>query len=247
MLLLALTAIDAQMSFQFLNSSLVDGVGIGKMLHIVFHDSIERGRYVAQQGQQLESYAVAKIERLGIGDILHILQPATGNVSVDFVAAKGQQRPDNGPVAGRYAMQPCYARATQKIDKERLYGIVAMMSRGYQAVALPHSYLFEKTVSQSPGSLLDRETFSVGILNRVELSDKAGQRVIGSQMPDERLVAVAVAWTQMEIAMSHTDIKAGAAHEIEQRHRIASATDSKEHPLPIGNKVLPANVFYEIL
>lgn len=144
-------------------------------------------------------------------------------------------------------MQPCYARATQKVDKERLDSIVAVMSRGYKAVAFPGPYLLEESVAKLSGRLFYRQALGTGIFNSVELSHITRQRAGGCQTPDEKLVAVAVARTQMEVAMSHTDIEAGAAHEVEQRHRIATATDSKEHPLPFGNKVLLANVFYETL
>ena len=135
------------------------------------------------------------------------------------------------------------------------YGISAAILAGDSLQARATEKLFELKDFQ-PQTILSLVSNMTGLLTQdllageqldVEMSHMAWDRMGGGKVTDECLVAVTVAGTQVEIAMRDTNIEAGTAHEVEERHRVTSPADSEEHPLPVGNQMLLANVGYELL
>ena len=184
-----------------LEMRLVDLGCIGQTRHIAFHNAVERRRELAQERHKLQPDSVAEVECLRVGAILDIFKALPADIIVNLLATKGEQRTHDVAVAQRNAVQPRDSCATQQVDEERLYGIVAVMCRGNKLEAYGLSLAFKETIAQFACSLFDGEFVFQRVLMGVELCHIAGHAVVLGQTTHKGLVAVTVARTQMKIAM----------------------------------------------
>ena len=95
--------------------------------------------------------------------------------------------------------------------------------------------------------LLDALVMGGSVGGGVELCHMDGDRIVGGELANKSLVAVAVGRTEVEVAMGDGKGIACRVHEVGKYHRIDAPTNGKQHLLPCREEVLLPNVSYECL
>ena len=119
------------------------------------------------------------------------------------------------------------------------------MCGGDACITLLGAYLFKETIALVASSLLYRDAMAGGIADSVEFGYMQRNTVAVGKATYKRFVAVAIARTQMEVAMGNGKPVASLGDKVTQGHRIASSAYGKEHRLPWGKEVLLFNMVYK--
>lgn len=174
-------------------------------------------------------------------------EAVAAGIGFDVVPAKGEQWPHDMPLDRQNAMEAGEACAAQEVDEESFGGVVAMVCGEYRRIALLLTKRGEPIVAELTRGLLDALPMAAGMGSGVELCQMEGDTVATGKPADEGLVAVAVAGTQIEIAVGNGKRIACGMHEMGQHHRIDTPANGQQHLLPSGEEVLLSDVGYEAL
>ena len=114
-------------------------------------------------------------------------------------------------------------------------------------IALVATERGKPVVAKPACGILGTEAVGAGIFVGLELRHMDGHSIGLCKGTDERLVAVAVAGTQVEVAMGNGKGISSRMHKVRQDNGVYAPTDSKQHLLPSREEVLLTDVCYELL
>lgn len=200
---------------------------------------------LAQEGHELVAHLIATVVEGGVGDILDMLQVMLLGVGLYVVAPKGEQGAHHKPVHGQDAVKTRKTGAAKQVEEECFGGIVAVVGGKDGGIALLLAELVEIVVAKLAGSIFDTEVLTGGMVECLKLRHMDGNPIGGSQLTDKLLIAVAVAWPKVEVAVGDGEGESGTVHQMGQHRRVDAATNSKQHLLPRGEEVLLLNVSYK--
>ena len=122
-----------------------------------------------------------------------------------------------------------------------------MVRSSHRIVAVSGYQAIEVVVAQHTGGFFHREPVSGGIAEGVKV-DSVERHSIGVGQPaHEILVTFGIARAKMEVAMGDCKGIAGAMHQVQHCHRIASAAYSKQHLLLWREEVLLVDIVAKAL
>ncbi len=121
------------------------------------------------------------------------------------------------------------------------------MSRKNRGVALLTAEGGEPVVTKGARSLFDALSVAAGMGEGVETDEVEGNGVLAGKGTDKLLVAVAVAGSEVEIAVGDGKREGGRVHQVGENHGVDAPTNGQQHLLPCGEEVLPTDVRYELL
>ena len=209
--------------------------------------AVGSGLQLTEEREQLVAHLVAAVVEGGIGEVFHMVEVVAGGIGFDVVAAKRKQGTDHMGLHRQDAMETGKASAAEKIEEEGLVGIVAVVGGEESRIAMRLAEGEEPVVAQTTGSILDAELMGVGVVEGLKVLHMEGNTILQSQIADKKLVAVAVARTQVEIAVGNGEGVVGTVHEMGEDHRVDTSANSKQHLLSRGEEVLLSHMCYELL
>ena len=112
------------------------------------------------------------------------------------------------------AMQPGNARAPEQVEEKGLNGIVAMVGCGHTCVAMLRTQLPEEIVALLTRLFLDGTAALPRQFGSADLTHMATYSVAQGKGTDERLIAVAIARPEVEVAMGYGETEAASVHEL---------------------------------
>ena len=139
-------------------------------------------------------------------------------------------------------MQTCNAGASQQIDEKCFDRIVAMVSGGDTGISFFMQQPGKESITFLAGFFFNTQFVACCHLACVKLSHITFDFVVLCQLTDKGFITVTVARTQVEIAVGDGERITRRMHEMAQRDRIATSTNSKQHLLPGGKEVLLCNI-----
>ena len=215
-------------------------------IDIGLHGVVDRGIELAEERHEAMAELVAACVEGGVGDVFDIRQAVVKDIRVDVGTGERQQRADNPQIETidsefrnrAYAVETGDARSTEEVEEEGLDGVVAVVRRGDGGETVLAAEVGEEGVAEFACRLLDALAVGFGIGPRVEIGGEERDTQGSGSVANKALVAVAVARTEMEVAMGYRKGDSGTPTKMQHRHRVAAATDGKQHLIPERKEVL---------